>query len=82
MMTAMMPLTYLNSGEKAVVAHVGGTQDVRRHLEDLGFVPGAEITGVSATGNGNVIVAVKSTRLAISAKMAEKVFVAEGGKRK
>lgn len=63
-------------------ARRGGTQEVRQHLEDLGFVPGTEVTGVSAAGNGNVIVAVKSTRLAISAKMAEKIFVAEGGSRR
>jgi len=79
---AMMPMTYLKGGEKAIVARVGGTQEVRQHLEDLGFVPGTEVTGVSAAGNGNVIVAVKSTRLVISAKMAEKIFAAEGGSRR
>lgn len=72
-----MPLTFLKNGEKAMVVRVGGPPDIRKHLEDLGFVVGAEVTGVSSTGLGNVIVSVKDTRLAITGEMASKVMVTQ-----
>ncbi|WP_235986057.1 FeoA family protein [Clostridium vitabionis] len=63
------------SGERVMVSRIGGTDDVRQHLQDLGFVVGSEVEIVSAPGNGNVIVKLRDSRLAITAKMAEKVMV-------
>ena len=61
----MMPLTMLNPGESASIVRVGGNEETKRFLENLGFVAGAEITVVSAIG-GNVIVNIKDSRVAIN----------------
>ncbi|MBQ7278134.1 MAG: ferrous iron transport protein A [Clostridia bacterium] len=70
----MMPLLLAPVGESNMVRHIGGTPEVRRHLEDLGFVAGATVTIISRIG-GNVIVKVKESRLAIDEKMAQKIMV-------
>ena len=54
----MMPLTLANMGEENLIHRVGGSPEVRKHLEDLGFVAGGTVTVVAALG-GNVIVKVK-----------------------
>lgn len=71
----MLPLSMANAGEKVMVARIGGNQEVRKHLEDLGFTVGTEIKVVSAPGMGNVIVQVKDSRLAVTAEMAKKIMV-------
>ena len=70
----MMPLILANPGEENVIRKVGGSPDVKKHLEDLGFVVGGTVTVVSTIG-GNVIVAVKESRLAISKEMAQKIMI-------
>ena len=69
-----MPLTLTNDGEEAIIRHIGGSPDVKRHLEDLGFVTGENVRIISRIG-GNVIVVVKETRLAIDQAMAAKIMV-------
>ena len=69
----MMPLTLANDGEEAIIRHIGGSPDVKRHLEDLGFVAGENVRIISRIG-GNVIVVVKETRLAIDQAMAAKIM--------
>ena len=54
----MMPLTMAKEGEAAEIQRVGGKEEVRRHLENMGFVPGAKVTVIS-TNHGNVIVNIK-----------------------
>ena len=61
-----MPLTLVREGTVASIVRVGGKEEVKRHLENMGFVPGASVTVVSAN-NGNVIVNVKNQGL-LSAK--------------
>ncbi|MEY8338339.1 FeoA family protein [Lachnospiraceae bacterium 62-35] len=69
-----MPLTMSKEGETISIRRVGGKDEVRRHLETMGFVPGTDITVISMNG-GNVIVSVKETRVAISREMANKIMV-------
>ncbi len=69
-----MPLTMMAAGETATIKRIGGSDEVRHHLENLGFVVGGEVTVVSVA-NGNVIVNVKETRVAISKEMANKIMV-------
>jgi ferrous iron transport protein A len=71
----MLPLTMANAGDRVMVARLGGNTELKRHLEDLGLVAGTELAVVSAPGNGNVIIRVKDSTLAVTSKMAEKVFV-------
>ena len=70
----MMPLNLANVGEETLILKVGGNPETRKHLEDLGFVPGGTATVVSAIG-GNLIVNVKNTRVALSKSMANRIFV-------
>ena len=70
----MMPLLLAQVGESGLIRHVGGTPEVKRHLEDLGFVVGASVTIISRVGS-NVIVKVKESRLAIDERMAQKIMV-------
>ena len=69
-----MPLTMAKEGEVASIKRVGGKDEVRRHLENMGFVPGTDVTVVSIK-NGNVIVNVKDARVAISREMANKIMI-------
>ena len=70
----MMPLTMAKAGEKNTIKKIGGKEDVRRFLETLGFVVGSDVPVVSEN-NGNVIVNIKESRVAISKEMANKIMV-------
>lgn len=69
-----MPLTMVREGEANVICKVGGKDETRRFLENLGFVVGGMVTVVSVIG-GNVIVNVKDSRVAIGKDMANKIMV-------
>ena len=70
----MMPLVFANPGEDLIVNKVGGSKEVKKHLENLGFVAGETIQ-VLNTIEGNLIVVVKNVRLALSKEMAQKIMV-------
>lgn len=70
----MMPLTLANVNETNIIKKVGGLPETKKHLENLGFVVGADVTVVSAIG-GNVIVNIKNSRVAISKEMAMRIMV-------
>ena len=70
----MMPLSLAQVGEENIIKRIGGSPGVKRHLENLGFVVGGEVTVVNTLG-GNVIVNVKEARVAISKEMAVKIMV-------
>lgn len=71
----MMPLTLVKQGEQNTIRKIGGKEEVRRFLENLGFVTGGQITVVSEIG-GNMIVNIKDSRVAIGRDMASKIIVA------
>lgn len=70
----MMPLTLANSGEEYIIIKIGGNPEVKRHLENLGFVAGGNVSVVNIV-DGNLIVNVKETRVAISREMAQKIMI-------
>ena len=70
----MMPLVLAESGKENIIKKVGGSNSVKQHLMDLGFVPGGSVMLVSMMG-GNAIVKVKDSRFAISTEMARKIMV-------
>lgn len=70
----MMPLSLATIGESNIIKKIGGKPEVRKHLENLGFVVGGNVQIVSTLG-GNVIVNVKETRVAISEEMAQKIMI-------
>lgn len=69
-----MPLTMLTIGETGEIKRIGGNEETRRFLNNLGFVVGAEVVVVSAIG-GNVIVNIKDSRVAINEDMAKRIMV-------
>lgn len=69
-----MPLSMVKAGESNIIRRVGGKEETRRFLENLGFVTGGEVTVVSEM-NGNIIVNVKDSRVAIGKDMANKIIV-------
>ena len=70
----MMPLSLANTGEQNGVKRVGGKEDTRRFLENLGLVVGSTVTVVSEA-QGNMIVNIKNSRVAIGKDMANKIMV-------
>ena len=70
----MMPLTMRNSGETAEIKRIKGRDDVKRFLENLGFVTGEEVR-VLSSNEGNVIVQVKDSRVAVSKGIANKIMI-------
>ena len=70
----VMPLALANPGEANTIRKVGGSAEVKKHLEDLGFAVGGTVTVITSLG-GNVIVNVKETRVAISEEMARKIMI-------
>ena len=69
-----MPLTFATVGETNIIKKIGGLPEVKKHLENLGFVVGGDVTVVASMG-GNLIVNVKEARIAISKEMALKIMV-------
>lgn len=70
----MMPLVLADAGEENIIKKIGGTPEVKKHLENLGFVVGGNVTVIN-TINGNLIVNVKEARVAISREMAQKIMI-------
>lgn len=70
----MIPLSLADIGEEQIIKKIGGSHEVKKHLEDLGFVVGGSVTLVN-TLNGNVIVKVKESRIALNDEMARRIMV-------
>jgi len=70
----MMPLTLAKVGEENIIKRVGGLPEVKKHLENLGFVAGGSVIVINTIG-GNLIVNVKEARVAISEEMARKIMI-------
>ncbi len=70
----MMPLVYANVGENQIIKKIGGSQETKKHLADLGFNVGGDVSIVNTLG-GNVIVNVKESRVALSEELARKIMV-------
>ena len=68
----MMPLGMANVGDVNIIKQINGRDDVRQHLAELGFVPGAEVSVVSG---GNLILSVKESRIALDKTMAMRIMV-------
>ena len=69
-----MPLSMAREGERNVIKKVGGREETRKFLENLGFVVGSAVTVITEIG-GNLIVNVKDSRVAIGKDMANKIQV-------
>ena len=69
----MIPLSVLGDGNDGVIKRISGKPEVKKHLENLGFIVGDTVSVISEQ-NGNIIVKVKEARIAISKEMAMKIY--------
>ena len=69
-----MPLSMASVGQQARIEKITGKDEVRLHLKNLGFVPGAPVTVVSQLG-GNLILSVMDARIALGRGMASRILV-------
>jgi ferrous iron transport protein A len=69
-----MPLVIAESGKPQIVKKIGGSDEVKRHLETLGFTVGGTVTVVNSLA-GNLIIKVKESRIAINEDMARRIMV-------
>ena len=70
----MIPLCLAEKGEPQIIKKIGGSPEIKQHLENLGFNVGGEVTIVNTLGE-NVIVKVKEARFAISDELTRKIMV-------
>ncbi len=70
----MIPITFANAGDQTVIKKIGGAPEVKKHLEDMGFVVGGIVEVISRI-NGNLIVNVKGARIALSSEMARRIMI-------
>lgn len=69
-----MPLSMVLPGETGYIQRITGKDDLRRHLNELGFVTGEKVTVISEF-NGNMILSVKNSRIALDKRMANRIIV-------
>ena len=69
-----MPLSMVRAGEPNVIKKVGGRSETKKFLENLGFVPGSSVS-IITKNNGNLIVNIKDSRVAISEELAKKIMI-------
>ena len=70
----MMPLILADPGAEADIKRVGGSPEMKKPLEDMGFTVGGAVTVMNTIG-GNLIVRIKESRVAISKEMASKIMI-------
>ena len=70
----MIPLVYADKEEEQIIKKISGSDEVKRHLENLGFTVGASVSVINSLG-GNIIVKVKESRIAINEDLARRIFV-------
>lgn len=70
----MIPLCLSDKGVSQIIKKIGGSPEVKQHLENLGFNVGGEVTVVNSLGE-NIIVKVKEARVALSDELARKIMV-------
>ena len=70
----MMPLIYAQAGTPQIIKRIGGSPEIKKHLEDLGFNVGGEVSVVSMLGK-NLIVRVKESRIAVDGELAKRIMI-------
>jgi len=70
----LIPLVFATPGEEVIIKKIGGNEEIKRHLENLGFTIGGRVMVVNSLA-GNVIVKVKESRIAINEDMARRIMV-------
>ncbi|MHB8128896.1 MAG: FeoA family protein [Mobilitalea sp.] len=69
-----MPLSLATLGETKIISEFRGKEEMKRHLQDLGFNKGekVEILGENQSG---MILKIKGVRIALNRGLASKIIV-------
>ena len=70
----MLPLSMADRGEPHTIFKIGGKDEVRRHLAELGLVVGEQVQVVNQLG-GNIILQVKDSRIALDSRLAQRIMI-------
>ena len=70
----MFPLTAADREKEQIIKKIGGSEEIRRHLANLGFTIGGTVTVLNSL-NGNLIIKVKESRIALGEELARKIMV-------
>lgn len=70
----MMPLAMAGAGDVNIIRKITGRDEVRQHLAELGFVVGEQVTVINAL-DGNMILSIKDSRIALDKSMAMRIMV-------
>ncbi len=70
----MLPLVLAEPGQPQIIRKIGGSPEIKKHLEDMGFTVGGEVSVVNAIGE-NLIVKVKDSRVAVSEELAKRIMI-------
>ncbi len=70
----MMPLSMVSVGDVNIIKKITGRDDVRKHLANLGFVVGEQVTVVNQLG-GNMILSIKNSRVALDRTLTMRIMV-------
>ena len=79
---SLMPLAYAQEGERAIIEEFMGGSGAQLRLATMGLRSGDEIEVITNRGEGQVIVALDTTRLALGRGLAKKIMVKPNGKRR
>lgn len=69
-----MSLTMVNIGEQKIIREIRAKEDVKRHLQNLGFIVGEKIEVISENSSGLILI-VKDSKIALNKGMANKIIV-------
>jgi len=78
----LMPLSFAEEGELGIVQEFMGGPGAQLRLATIGLRKGDEVEVITNSGQGQLVVAVNGTRLALGRGIAKKIMVKPNGKRK
>lgn len=70
-----MALAMLQPGQTATVQAITGKEEVKRHLQNLGFIKGESVQVISENASG-IILVIKGVRIALNRGLAHRILVA------
>lgn len=78
MLSNSIPISLAKESEKGIVTKINGDEETRRHLSELGFTTGSEVSAVCQI-NGDLILNVKGSRIALDRVIASKIMFCPSG---
>ncbi|MEE3480521.1 MAG: FeoA family protein [Lachnospiraceae bacterium] len=71
-----MPLTLLDADTPYEIIRIAGNDEVRKHLQSMGIVPGAVVRLLTKLGK-NYIVKINDTSLGLTNDLAKRIIVTQ-----